>query len=209
MAADEMFPQRVVPVVVLEDVARADDLAEALVGGGLPVAEVTFRAAGAEKVIRAMADRGDVLVGAGTVVTTAQVEQAVQAGAKFIVSPGLSADVVRAAQEAGLPVFPGVVTPTEIMAAMDLGLTRLKFFPAGNYGGVATLKSFASPFGAVTFIPTGGVSTQNLGDFLSLPNVAAVGGTWMVSPQLLRDGDFETVRRLSAEAVAAAAEFGR
>lgn len=208
MRTTELFPQHVVPVVVLEDVAQADDLAEALIGGGLPVAEVTFRVPGAEKVIATMAQH-DMLVGAGTVVTTAQVDQAVEAGARFIVSPGLSPDLVRAAQAAGLPVFPGVLTPTEIIQALDLGLTELKFFPAGDFGGPKTIKSYASPFGGVTFMPTGGVSTSNLGDYLSLPNVNAVGGTWMVSPTLLRDGDFETVRRLSSEAVAAAAEFTR
>ncbi|GAB3705467.1 2-dehydro-3-deoxy-phosphogluconate aldolase [Mariniluteicoccus flavus] len=206
MLTQEMFPQRVVPVVVCGDVARADGLARALVDGGLPVAEVTFRTAGAEKVIEAMARHDDLLVGAGTVVTPDQVDLAVAAGARFLVSPGLNPEVVHAARAANLPIFPGVVTPSEIMAALALGLTELKFFPAGNYGGAATLKSFASPFGQVSFIPTGGVTTENLGDYLSLPNVRAVGGSWMVAPKLIAAGDFAAVQRLAAEAVAAAAQ---
>lgn len=205
MTDQDLFPQRLIPVVILDDVNRADDLASALVDGGLPVAEVTFRTAGAAAVIEKMAAHSDVLVGAGTVITVEQVKQAADAGARFLVSPGLDADVVRAAQEISLPIFPGVVTPSEIIAALKLGLTRLKFFPAGNYGGAATLKSLASPFQQVSFIPTGGVSSANLADFLSLPNVAAVGGSWMVPPKAMAAGDFDTVRSLAAEAVAAAA----
>lgn len=200
---------RLIPVVVLNDARDAAGLAEALVSGGLPVAEVTFRTAAAEESIRIMAERDDVLVGAGTVISTDQVERAAKAGARFLVSPGLSADVVKAAADHNLPIFPGVLTPSEIMAALDLGLTTLKFFPAGNFGGAKTLKAYASPFGQVEFIPTGGVSEHNLGDFLALPNVAAVGGSWMVPSAAVAEGAFDQIRDLCAHAVAAAAAFPR
>lgn len=197
---------RIVPVVVLNDAARADGLAEALVAGGLPVAEVTFRTEAAAASIEVMARRGDITVGAGTVLTPARVDQAADAGARFVVSPGLSATVVQRAQERGMAVFPGAVTPSEIMAALELGITTCKFFPASIYGGVAALKALAGPFGGVSFIPTGGVTAKNLADYLALPNVAAVGGSWMVSADLIDAGDFDTVRRLTEEAVAAAAD---
>ncbi|WP_022910252.1 bifunctional 4-hydroxy-2-oxoglutarate aldolase/2-dehydro-3-deoxy-phosphogluconate aldolase [Aestuariimicrobium kwangyangense] len=198
------FPQRLVPVVVLEDAAHAEPLAEALIAGGLPVAEVTLRTSAALEALRMMARRDDMLVGAGTVVTPDQVDAAADAGAGYLVSPGLLESVVVRARERGLPIFPGVVTPSEVMAALALGLTTLKFFPAGQFGGVATLKSFASPFGGVRFVPTGGVDQHNLPDYLALPNVAAVGGSWMVSPKLIAAGDFEAISRLTAEAVAVA-----
>lgn len=205
MSTEELFSQRLVPVVILDDEAKADGLARALVEGGLPVAEVTFRTPNAARVIAKMAQHEDLLVGAGTVITVDQVAQAKAAGAKFIVSPGLDAEVVRAAQDAALPVLPGVVTPSEVIAAMKLGLTEMKFFPAGNYGGAKTLKSFASPFGQVRFVPTGGVSAANLAEYLSLPNVAAVGGSWMVPAKAVADGDFGVVKDLVTQAVAAAA----
>ncbi|CAI9409778.1 bifunctional 4-hydroxy-2-oxoglutarate aldolase/2-dehydro-3-deoxy-phosphogluconate aldolase [Aestuariimicrobium sp. T2.26MG-19.2B] len=198
------FPQRLVPVVVLEDAAHAEPLAEALIAGGLPVAEVTLRTSAALEALRMMARRDVMLVGAGTVVTPDQVDAAADAGASYLVSPGLLESVVVRARERGLPIFPGVVTPSEVMAALALGLTTLKFFPAGQFGGVATLKSFASPFGGVRFVPTGGVDQHNLPDYLALPNVAAVGGSWMVSPKLIAAGDFEAISRLTAEAVAIA-----
>lgn len=198
------FPQRLVPVVILDEVAQAEPLAEALVAGGLPIAEVTLRTPAALESIRLMAARGDLLVGAGTVVNPDQVDQAADAGATFLVSPGLLEPVVARAQERGLPIYPGVVTPSEVMKALSLGLTTLKFFPASQYGGAATLKAFGSPFGGVQFIPTGGVSLANLAEYLALPNVHAVGGSWMVSPQLLAAGDFDSIARLTGEAVAAA-----
>lgn len=198
---------RIVPVVVINRADRAEALGEALVAGGLPVAEVTFRTAAAPLAIRRMAANADLLVGAGTVLTAGQVDEAADAGARFIVSPGFSVDVVRRAQAHRLPVFPGAVTPSEIMAALDLGLTTLKFFPAGIYGGTAALKALGAPFPQVRFIPTGGVSAGNLGEYLSLPNVAAVGGSWMVPADAVDAGDAATVQRLCAEAVAAAAPY--
>ena len=201
----ELLATRIVPVVVLEDAADALPLAEALAAGGLPVAEVTFRTPAAGDAIRAMSARPGMMVGAGTVVRPEQVDEAADAGATFIVSPGLSAAVVKRARKRGLLVIPGAVTPTEIMAALDLGLTTLKFFPAKTYGGSSALKALGAPFQGVRFIPTGGVSVTNLAEYLSLRNVVAVGGSWMVDPALVRQGDFAAIRTLAAAAVAAAA----
>ncbi len=195
---------RILPVVVLDDAAAAPDLAAALTAGGLRAVEVTFRTAAAADTIRAMAERPDVLVGAGTVLTPAQVDQAADAGARFVVSPGFSPAVVRRCQERGLPVFPGAATATEIQMALDAGLDTVKFFPAEQLGGVGMIKALAAPFRSVRFIPTGGVNTGNLADYLALPAVLAVGGTWMVAPDLLAAGRWDEVTRLTAAAVAAA-----
>ena len=195
---------RLVPVVVLEDAGDAGALAGALVAGGLPVAEVTFRTAAAGDAIRVMAARGDVLVGAGTVLTVGQVDEAVAAGASYVVSPGLSRAVVERCAEHGVLALPGATTATEIQAALELGLTTVKFFPAGTSGGAPAIKALAAPFGGVSFVPTGGVSAQNLADYLSIPAVAAVGGSWMVPKDLIGGGDFAGVARLSAAAVALA-----
>ena len=193
---------RLVPVVVLDDAADADALAGALVAGGLPVAEVTFRTAAAQDSIRAMAARGDILVGAGTVLTPEQVDQAVAAGARFVVSPGLSRAVVERCGEHGVLALPGAVTATEVQAALELGLTTVKFFPAGTSGGPGAIKALAAPFGGVAFVPTGGVGPGNLADYLAVPAVAAVGGSWMVPRDRVKAGDFAGVRTLCAEAVA-------
>jgi 2-dehydro-3-deoxyphosphogluconate aldolase/(4S)-4-hydroxy-2-oxoglutarate aldolase len=195
---------RLVPVVVLDDAADADALAGALVAGGLPVAEVTFRTAAAADSIRAMGARGDILVGAGTVLTAEQVDQAVAAGASFVVSPGLSRAVVERCAELGVLALPGAVTATEIQAALELGLTTVKFFPAGTSGGPAAIKALAGPFGDVQFVPTGGVGPANLADYLAIPAVAAVGGSWMVPRERVKAGDFAGIQQLTAEAVAAA-----
>ncbi|MCR6494399.1 bifunctional 4-hydroxy-2-oxoglutarate aldolase/2-dehydro-3-deoxy-phosphogluconate aldolase [Cellulomonas sp. P24] len=195
---------RLVPVVVLDDAARADALADALVQGGLPVAEVTFRTSAARDAIRAMADRGDILVGAGTVLTPAQVDQAVAAGARFVVSPGLSRAVVERCQDHGVLALPGAVTATEVQAALELGLTTVKFFPAGTSGGPAAIKALAAPFGQVRVVPTGGVGPANLAEYLAIPSVVAVGGSWMVPRDLIAAGDTAAIRTLTAEAVALA-----
>jgi 2-dehydro-3-deoxyphosphogluconate aldolase/(4S)-4-hydroxy-2-oxoglutarate aldolase len=193
---------RIVPVVVLDDARDADALGAALVAGGLPVAEVTFRTAAAGDSIRALADRGDILVGAGTVLTAEQVDQAVAAGASYIVSPGLSRAVVERCREHGVFALPGAVTATEIQAALELGLTTVKFFPAGTSGGAPAIAAMAAPFGAVSFVPTGGIGPKNLQDYLSLPSVVAVGGSWMVPRDRVKAGDFEGIERLVADAVA-------
>lgn len=207
--SDEMFSARIVPVVVLHDAKDAEPLGRALIAGGLPVAEVTFRTAAAVESIRAMSAIEGLIVGAGTVLTPAQVEQAVEAGASFIVSPGLRRDVVLAAQAAGIPVLPGAVTPSEIMAAQELGLDTVKFFPANVYGGAAAIKALSAPFGSMRFVPTGGVSVSNLSDYLSLGCVPAVGGSWMVPVDAIREGAFAHVSELCVAAVAAAAAIGK
>ncbi|WP_169164485.1 bifunctional 4-hydroxy-2-oxoglutarate aldolase/2-dehydro-3-deoxy-phosphogluconate aldolase [Cellulomonas taurus] len=200
----QLSASRLVPVVVLDQAADADGLASALVAGGLPVAEVTFRTDAAAESIRIMADRGDVLVGAGTVITPAQVDQAVAAGARYLVSPGTSRAVIERAQEHGVPVLPGAVTATEVQAALELGLDTVKFFPAGTSGGAPAISALSAPFGGVRFVPTGGVGPKNLHEYLALPSVAAVGGSWMVPRDRVRAGDFDGVQALIADAVALA-----
>jgi 2-dehydro-3-deoxyphosphogluconate aldolase/(4S)-4-hydroxy-2-oxoglutarate aldolase len=178
-------------------------LGEALVAGGIPVAEVTLRTAAGLDSIAEMAKNPDLLVGAGTVITADQVDRVVEVGARFIVSPGLNPRVVERALEHGIDVVPGAVTPSEIMTALELGLTTLKFFPANVYGGPSALKALGAPFGNVSFIPTGGVSTTNIAEYLALKNVVAVGGSWMVPANLINDGEFDTIRQLCTDAVAA------
>jgi len=195
---------RLVPVVVLDDAKDADPLAAALVTGGLPVAEVTFRTAAAPEAIRIMAARGDILLGAGTVLTPAQVDQAVDAGASYVVSPGLSRAVVERCAERGVLALPGAVTATEIQAALELGITTVKFFPAGTSGGAPAIVALAAPFGGVRFVPTGGVGPKNLHEYLAIPAVAAVGGSWMVPKDKVEAGDFDGIAALTAQAVALA-----
>ncbi len=202
---DRLASYGVVPVVVAETSAQGADIVAALAAGGLPVAEVTFRTDAAEEVIRSAAARGDVLVGAGTVTTVDQVERAVDAGASYIVSPGTSRAVVTRAQELGVTVLPGTVTATEVQSALELGLTTVKFFPAETSGGAPAIRALSAPFGAVSFMPTGGIGPANLADYLTLPAVRAVGGSWMLPSRALADGDWNEVARLSAEAVELAA----
>jgi 2-dehydro-3-deoxyphosphogluconate aldolase/(4S)-4-hydroxy-2-oxoglutarate aldolase len=190
---------RLLPVVVLRDVAGALPLADALLDGGLRAIEVTFRTPAAVGAIRAVADK--LLVGAGTVLTVDQVDQAVDAGARFIVTPGFGPAVVRRCQEVGVPVFPGVATATEIQMALDAGLTTVKFFPAEQLGGAPMIKALSAPFPMVRFIPTGGINADNLDDYQALPAVLAVGGTWMVAPHLLEDGNWGEVTRLTRRAL--------
>jgi 2-dehydro-3-deoxyphosphogluconate aldolase/(4S)-4-hydroxy-2-oxoglutarate aldolase len=199
----ELGNNRIVPVVVIEQAERAAVLGEALVAGGIPVAEVTLRTAAGLDSIAEMAKNPDLLVGAGTVITADQVDRVVEVGARFIVSPGLNPRVVERALEHGIDVVPGAVTPSEIMTALELGLTTLKFFPANVYGGPSALKALGAPFGNVSFIPTGGVSTTNIAEYLALKNVVAVGGSWMVPANLINDGEFDTIRQLCTDAVAA------
>ncbi|NLA29653.1 MAG: bifunctional 4-hydroxy-2-oxoglutarate aldolase/2-dehydro-3-deoxy-phosphogluconate aldolase [Propionibacterium sp.] len=204
---DDITRYRIVPVVVLNDAANASGLGDALVAGGLPIAEVTFRTAAAVDSIKVLAKRDDIMVGAGTVRSVAQVEQAIDAGASFIVSPGLSVDVVRRAQELGVPVLPGAVTPTEITLANDLGVQTVKFFPANIYGGASAIKALSAPFTDVKFIPTGGVNLNNLGEFLGLSQIPAVGGSWMVPAKTVDAGDFEKIVTLTRAAMDRVAEL--
>lgn len=197
---EQLAAHRVIPVVVLQEAAHAAPLAAALVQGGLPVAEITFRTAAAEESIRIMARRGDVLVGAGTVVTVEQVDRAVAAGATFIVSPGTSLPVVRRCQQLGVAVIPGAVTATEVMTLLDEGITTIKFFPAGTSGGPKAIAALSAPFGGVSFIPTGGIGPDNLRTYLDLPAVIAAGGSWMVPSNLVAAGDTAAVAQVCAEA---------
>ena len=200
----QLTQHRLVPVVVLQDAADASLLADALDTGGLPVAEITLRTAAAAEAIRIVADRGDVLVGAGTVLTAAQVDQAVAAGARYVVSPGTRRAVVERCAEHGVPALPGAVTATEVQAALELGLDTVKFFPAGTSGGAAAIKALAAPFGDMRFVPTGGIGPANLADYLAVPTVAAVGGSWMVPPDRVAAHDRAGLVDLISNAVAAA-----
>jgi len=200
----ELAPTRVLPVVVIERSADAAWVRDALLAGGVACAEVTFRTEAAEESIRIMAEDPGFLVGAGTVLSVRQADQALDCGARFIVSPGLSPAVVRHCQQAGVPVFPGVMTPSEVMAGIDLGLSELKFFPAGVAGGTQALDSLAGPFGSVTFIPTGGISAASAPDYLRLANVAAIGGSWLTPKDALLARDGGRVRALASEAVSLA-----
>ncbi len=171
---------KIVPVVVLNKLEDTLPTIGALVRGGLPVAEITFRTACAADAIRlAVKEYPDALIGAGTVITAEQCEQAIACGAKFIVSPGLSAAVAKVCKEKNVPYFPGLVTPTEVIAALDLGLNMLKFFPASNFGGLKTIKAICAAFPQVKFMPTGGVSEDNVLEFLSYDKIFACGGSWM------------------------------
>lgn len=191
----------VVPVVVLNDAKDARPLAQALVEGGLAVAEVTFRTEAAEESIRIMTEAyPDMLVGAGTVLTIEQVDRAVAAGARFIVSPGFDPEIVDYCLEKNIPVYPGTVTPTEVAQAVKRGLTVCKFFPAEQFGGVSTIKALAAPYTMVKFMPTGGVNLKNLREYLGCDKIAACGGTWMVKGDLIREGRFDEIRRITAEA---------
>jgi len=192
---------RVVPVVVLEDASQAEALGAALKAGGLACAEVTFRTSAAEEALRRMALDTDLLVGAGTVLQAEQVDRALEAGARFIVTPGFSRRVVERCQARGVVVYPGVATPTEIQMALEIGIDIVKFFPAEASGGVDALKAIAAPFPMVRFIPTGGINAGNLASYLGLESVLAVGGSWMVAPALIASGKFDEISRLTRQAV--------
>jgi 2-dehydro-3-deoxyphosphogluconate aldolase/(4S)-4-hydroxy-2-oxoglutarate aldolase len=197
----EIGGRRLLPVVVLRDAADAAPLADALLAGGLPVAEITFRTPAAEAALRALSARDDLLLGAGTVVHPDQAERAADAGAKFVVTPGLSARVVARCLDLGLTVIPGVATATELVAALDLGIDLVKFFPAETSGGLAAVKALSAPFPDVRFVPTGGIGPEHLESYLAHPSVLAVGGSWMVSPKLIAERNFAEVTRLTAAAV--------
>lgn len=192
----------IIPVVVINDAKDAVPLAKALCEGGLPVAEVTFRTDAAEEAIRLMAEAcPEMLVGAGTVLTTEQVDRAVAAGAKFIVSPGLNPKVVKYCLDKNIPITPGTSSPTDIEAALELGLEVVKFFPAEQSGGIAKIKAMAAPYTKVKFMPTGGINAANLKSYLDFPKIVACGGSWMVSGDLVKAGNFDEIKRLTREAV--------
>jgi 2-dehydro-3-deoxyphosphogluconate aldolase/(4S)-4-hydroxy-2-oxoglutarate aldolase len=195
---------RVLPVLVIEDAKHATALGAALVKGGLTAAEVTLRTAAGLDAIRALAGRDDVVVGAGTVLNANQAERSIAAGARFVVTPGFAPTVVRACQEAGVPVFPGAATATEIQMAIDAGLDVVKFFPAQQLGGAAMIKALSAPFRGVRFIPTGGVTTALIPEYIALPAVLAVGATAVAPADLIAGERWDEITTRAEQAVAAA-----
>nr|WP_288732229.1 bifunctional 4-hydroxy-2-oxoglutarate aldolase/2-dehydro-3-deoxy-phosphogluconate aldolase [uncultured Anaerobutyricum sp.] len=192
----------IVPVVVLNDSKDAAPLADALCDGGLSCAEVTFRTEAAADSIRIMTEKHpEMLVGAGTVLTTTQVDEAVKAGARFIVSPGLNPTVVKYCIEKNIPITPGVVTPSEMEQAIKLGLNLVKFFPAEPSGGLAMINAVAAPYTMLKFMPTGGINPNNVKDYLNSDKIFACGGSWMVKGNLINDGNFDKIKELTKEAV--------
>ena len=190
----------VVPVVVLEDAKDAVPLATALVEGGLPCAEVTFRTEAAEESIRLMTEKfPEMLVGAGTLLTVEQVDAAVRAGAKFIVSPGFDAEIVDYCIKNEIPVFPGCISPSEVAQAVKRGLKVVKFFPAEPAGGISMIKAMAAPYVGIKFMPTGGINAKNLEEYLSCDKIICCGGSWMVKGDLVKAGEFDKIRELTAE----------
>lgn len=192
----------IVPVVKIDRVEDALPLAKALCEGGLPCAEITFRTEAAEEAIRVMAtEYPDMLIGAGTVLTTEQVDKAMEAGAKFIVSPGLNPKVVKYCVEKGYPITPGTANPSDVETAIELGLEVVKFFPAEAAGGLNMIKSMAAPYVNMKFMPTGGINAKNLKSYLDFDKIIACGGSWMVSGEMINAGEFDKIKALTKEAV--------
>lgn len=199
---DQIQKLGIVPVVVLDDAKDAEPLGKALCEGGLPCAEVTFRTAAAEESIRIMSEKfPEMLVGAGTVLTTEQVDRAVAAGAKFIVSPGLNPKVVKYCMEKGITVTPGTSNPSDVEAALELGLKVVKFFPAEACGGLKMIKAMAAPYTEVRFMPTGGINPENVKEYLAFDKIIACGGSWMVKGDFIKEGNFDKIKKLVEEAV--------
>ena len=191
----------IVPVVVLNDVKNAVPLAQSLINGGLPCAEVTFRTEAAQQSIAEISKNfPQMFVGAGTVLTTEQVDRAVDAGAKFIVSPGFNPKVVEYCIKKGYPVTPGIMTPTELEMALEFGLDVVKFFPAENAGGLKMIKAMAAPYTKMKFMPTGGINPQNVREYLQYDKILACGGSWMVKGDLINSGNFAEIEKLTKEA---------
>ncbi|OGV66216.1 MAG: 2-dehydro-3-deoxyphosphogluconate aldolase [Lentisphaerae bacterium RIFOXYA12_FULL_48_11] len=197
----EMEKYKLVPVVVIENADDAEPLAKALMDGGLPCAEVTFRTAAAADAIKRLSKVGGLLLGAGTVLSIDQVKKALDAGAQFIVSPGFNPKVVGYCVENSIPIVPGVCTPTEIEAAMEFGLKVLKFFPAETYGGVEALKAISAPYSMIKFVPTGGIGPVNIMSYLRFTKVLACGGSWMVKKEAISAKRFDEITRLTKDAV--------
>ncbi|MFC3208566.1 2-dehydro-3-deoxy-phosphogluconate aldolase [Aquamicrobium soli] len=193
--------QKVIPVLKIDDIAHAVPLARALARGGLPMIEITLRTGAAMEAIRRVAGEvGEAIVGAGTILNARQFDEAAKAGSQFIVSPGLTRDLLAAADGSAVPLLPGAITPAEIMLAGEAGLDFLKFFPAEQAGGAAFLKALASPFAGTRFCPTGGINVRNAGDYLALPNVACIGGSWVAPDDLVKAGRWDTIEMLAREA---------
>ena len=198
----------ILPVVVLEDANDAKDLAKALIDGGLPCAEVTFRTDAAEESIKIMTkEYPEMLVGAGTVLSVEQVKRAVAAGAKFIVSPGFDEEVVMYCLENNIPVTPGTCTPSDVQNCYKLGLDVVKFFPAEPSGGIKMIKAIAAPYTMMKFIPTGGINENNMGDYLTYNRILAIGGSWMVKGDLVKNKEFDKIEAMTKEAVSKVKEI--
>ena len=203
LSIEEISACGIIPVVVLNDADAAVPTARALLRGGIDVMEITFRTAAAQaSIARVTAEVPEMKVGAGTVVTVQQARDAVVAGAKFLVSPGSDADIIREAAALNTPIVPGVVTPSEIMLGLKLGVKVFKFFPAESYGGLKTIKALSGPFPQIKFIPTGGINQESAGEYFKNPKILAVGGSWMVSAKMIEAGEFDAIAEKSAAATA-------
>ncbi|QPR55050.1 bifunctional 4-hydroxy-2-oxoglutarate aldolase/2-dehydro-3-deoxy-phosphogluconate aldolase [Aeromonas allosaccharophila] len=200
---EQLQALKVIPVIAIEQAEDIIPLGAALANNGLPVAEITFRSAAAVEAIRLLRQsQPEMLIGAGTVLNREQVIAAKEAGATFIVSPGFNPNTVKACQELNIPIIPGVNNPSTIEAALEMGLTTLKFFPAEASGGSAMIKALLAPYTQITLMPTGGISTHNIGEYLAIPRVIACGGSWMVDKKLIAEKQWEEIGRLTREAVA-------
>ena len=201
LTIDQVAACGVVPVVVLEDAAQAVPTAKALLKGGINAMEITFRTAAARDSIAKVAKEvPEMIVGAGTVINVEQLHAAVEAGAKFIVSPGSDADIIREAMKLNVAVTPGVVTPSEIMLGLRLGVKVFKFFPAESFGGLKTIKALCGPFPQIRIIPTGGINQANVADYFKNPKIVAVGGSWMCTKDMISAGDFDAITEKSRAA---------
>jgi len=195
--------KKIVPVVTIKNVNDAIKLGEALCKGGLPIAEITFRTSSAEGAIKEISKNiPEMLVGAGTVINLEQAKRALDAGAAFIVSPGINRSIIEFAIDNDIPIFPGVCTPTELMIALEYNLPVVKFFPAKQYGGLDTIKALAAPFPGIKFMPTGGINADNITKYLEFDRIIACGGSWMVKENLINDGEFSKIIELTKEALA-------
>ena len=192
---------RIVPVVAISDASKAEDLANALVAAGLPIAEITLRTPASLEALKIAANNKDLHVGVGSLRNGEDLKKAIDAGATFAVSAGFSPSVAIEAARLGIPYFPGVATPTEMLQAINEGISTLKFFPAETMGGVNALKAMTAPFPGISFMPTGGITAANARQYLELPSVVAVGGSWMVAQKLIDAGDFDEIISLTKEAV--------
>lgn len=203
LSIEEISACGIIPVVVLNDADAAVPTARALLRGGIDVMEITFRTAAAQaSIARVTAEVPEMKVGAGTIVTVQQARDAIAAGAKFLVSPGSDADIICEAAALNTPIVPGVVTPSEIMLGLKLGVKVFKFFPAESYGGLKTIKALSGPFPQIKFIPTGGINQENAGEYFKNPKIQAVGGSWMVSAKMIEAGEFDAIAEKSAAATA-------
>ncbi len=205
---EELYKIGIVPVIAINDAKDAEPLAKALIEGGLPAAEVTFRTDAAEEAIRIISEKfPEMIVGAGTVLNKEQADRAKAAGSKFIVSPGFNRSNVEYIQSIGVPVVPGIATPGEVEQAIELGLDAVKFFPAEQNGGIAKIKAMSAPYSSMRFMPTGGISKNNLNDYLSFNKVFCCGGSWMVKSDMIADGRFDEIKRLVQDAVSTMLNF--